>query len=63
VVASAISTEDTKNAAIGAQWVPYAPDCSAGQIEIKTFVFAIKEGKVIEESGGLLPVSFSFVVP
>ena len=66
VVASAVATSDTRNAAIGAEWVPYAPDCSASQIEIRTFVNAIKDGKVIqepEEAGGPGPVSFSFVVP
>jgi len=63
VVTSAISTTDTRDSTISAEWVPYAPDCSSGQIEIKTFLYAIKEEKVVEESGGSLPVSFSFVVP
>jgi hypothetical protein len=65
VVASAVATEDTRSSAIGAEWVPYAPDCAAHQIEIKTFVYTIQEGKVIEEAekpGGSGPVSFSFVV-
>ena len=66
VVASAVATDDTRNAAVGAEWVPYAPDCSANQIEIRTFLYTIREGKVTqepEESGGPGPVSFSFVVP
>jgi collagen triple helix repeat protein len=63
VIASAVSTEDTRSSATSAEWVPYAPDCSAGQIEIKTFVYTMKEGKVIEESAGIFPVSFSFIVP
>jgi hypothetical protein len=66
VIVSAVSTEDTRSSSVGAVWVPYAPDCSAGQIEIKTFVNAINGGKVVEEPetpGGPGPVSFSFVVP
>ena len=63
VITSAVATEDERSAAISAEWEPYARDCATGQIEIKTFVDTIKEGKVVEESGGLVPVSFSFVVP
>jgi hypothetical protein len=65
VVASAVSTEDTRGSAVSAEWEPYARDCSKGQIEIKTFVYTIKEGKVVEEPeqvGESGPVSFSFVV-
>jgi Collagen triple helix repeat (20 copies) len=64
VIASPVATEDTRNSAIGAQWVPYAPNCAANQIEIRTFTYAIAAGKVIEEPSGFdVPVSFSFVVP
>ena len=63
VITSAISTEDERSSAISAEWEPYARDCAKGQIEIKTFVETIKQGEVVEESGGLIPVSFSFVVP
>jgi len=65
VVTSAISTEDIRASAISAEWEPYARDCAKGQIEIKTFVTTIKEGKVVEEPeqvGESGPVSFSFVV-
>jgi Collagen triple helix repeat (20 copies) len=65
VVTSAISTEDTRGSPVSAEWEPYARDCSKGQIEIKTFVSTIKEGKVVEEPeqvGESGPVSFSFVV-
>ena len=66
VVVSAVSTEDSGDEAIGAQWVQDAPECAAGQIEIKTFLDVISEGKVVEEAekpGESGPVSFSFVVP
>ncbi len=59
VVASAV---DNGTPAVSAEWVPTAPDCATSQIEIETFVYAIKEGKVTEESGSLLPIAFSFVV-
>jgi len=65
VLTSAISTEDTRGSAISAEWEPYARDCSKGQIEIKTFVYTTKAGKVVEEPeqvGESGPVSFSFVV-
>jgi len=62
-----LSPDFTRGSAVGAEWEPYARDCSKGQIEIKTFVYTInKEGKVIEEAektGDSGPVSFSFVVP
>jgi Collagen triple helix repeat (20 copies) len=65
VVTTAIATEDTRGSVVSAQWEPYAPDCSKGQIEIKTFVYTVKEGKVVEEAeqaGESGPVSFSFAV-
>jgi hypothetical protein len=63
VIVSAASTEDERSSAISAEWEPYARDCAKGQIEIKTFVDTIKQGEVVEESAGIHPVSFSFVVP
>jgi hypothetical protein len=63
VITSVVATENERSSAIGAEWEPYARDCAKGQIEIKTFVDTIKQGEVVEESGGLVPVSFSFVVP
>jgi hypothetical protein len=63
VIVSVADTRSDGDAGANAQWVPYAPNCAAGQIEIKTFAYAIDEGKVIEESGPGFPVAFSFVVP
>lgn len=60
VVASAVYTEDERNSVISAEWVPYAPDCAANQIEIRTFAEAISGGKPVAEPA--FAVSFSFAV-
>jgi hypothetical protein len=60
VVASAVNTEDERGSDVSAEWDPYAPDCSANQIEIRTFADTISEGKVVAEPA--IAVSFSFVV-
>jgi hypothetical protein len=61
VVVSAVASGQTRNEPIAAQWVPYAPDCSANQIEIQTFTYTLAAGKLVEEPG--IAVPFSFVVP
>jgi hypothetical protein len=61
IVTSAVYSEETRESAVGARWVPYAPDCESGQIEIKTYIDAIKEEEeVVAEPGVSVP--FSFVV-
>jgi hypothetical protein len=60
VVISAVYTEDERNSVVSAEWVPYAPDCAANQIEIRTFANTIKESKLVAEPA--IAVSFSFVV-
>ena len=60
VVASAVYTEDEAGSDVSAEWAPYAPDCSANQIEIRTFADTITEGKVVAEPA--IAISFSFVV-
>lgn len=60
VVVSTVLTEDERNSVVSAKWVPYAPDCAANQIEIRTFAEALNEGKLLAEPA--IAVSFSFVV-
>jgi hypothetical protein len=60
VVVSAVYTEDERFSDVSAEWVPYAPDCSPSQIEIRTFAATIKAGNIVAEPA--YAVSFSFVV-
>jgi collagen triple helix repeat protein len=60
VVVSAVHTEDERSSDVSAEWVPYAPDCSTSQIEIRTFAATINEGNVVMEPA--YAVSFSFAV-
>jgi hypothetical protein len=61
VVTSAVYAEWTRGYEISAEWLPYAPDCSHNQIEIKTFAYTVEEGKLVADP--TVPVPFSFVVP
>jgi len=60
VVASAVLTEDERSSEVSAEWVPSAPDCATGQIEVRTFAATIKDGSIVQEPA--YSVSFSFVV-
>jgi hypothetical protein len=60
VVASTVYTEDERTSDLSAEWVPSAPDCSASQIEVRTFAATIKEGNIVVEPA--YAVSFSFAV-
>jgi hypothetical protein len=61
VITSPVYSEEPRGADVAALWLPYASDCEPGQIEIKTFMYTVKEGKLVREDG--IAVPFSFVVP
>ena len=60
VVASVAHTAHAGTAPASAQWVPDAPDCASGQIEVETFVESIESERVVQKVEAAVP--FSFVV-
>ncbi len=61
VVSPVVNHALTEYAQVGAMWVPHAPSCSPGQVEVQAVGYEIKEGKLVSVPSK--EVAFSFIVP